>query len=84
VRSGRHNGGWVGYVKVMEEGDESDQNRSREGAYLEGERSPSAGQTFARVPVCVCGRGTNVRPWVPGEGANDRPVLGECSLPQCL
>jgi hypothetical protein len=66
VRSGRRNGGWVGYVKVMEEGDESDLNRSREGAYLEDERSPSARQTFARVLVCVCGWGTNVRPWAPG------------------
>jgi hypothetical protein len=44
-------------VKVMEEGDESDLNRSREEAHLEGERSPSAGRTFAHVPVCVCGRG---------------------------
>jgi hypothetical protein len=67
----------------MEEGDESDLNRSLEEVHLEDERSPSGGRTFARVPVCVCGRGTNVRPRAPGEGANDRPVLGERSLPQC-
>jgi hypothetical protein len=35
-------GGW-GMLKVMEECDDSDLNRSREGAYLEDERSPSAG-----------------------------------------
>jgi hypothetical protein len=43
MRSGQCNGGWVGYVKVMEEEDESDLNRSREGAYLEDQRLPSAG-----------------------------------------
>jgi hypothetical protein len=61
---------------------------------------------FARMLVCVCDRGTNVRSRALGEGANDRPMrvnvcflsvfstlertlandrprMGECSLPQC-
>jgi hypothetical protein len=41
-----------------------------------GERSPAC--------QCVCSWGRNVRPWAPGEGANDHLVLGERSLPQCL
>jgi hypothetical protein len=71
-------------VKVMEEGDESDLNRSREEVHLEGERSPNAGRMFARVLVCMCGRGMNIHPRAPREGANDRPRMGERSLPQCL
>jgi hypothetical protein len=71
-------------VKVMGEGDESDLNRSREEVHLEGEQSLSDGRTFTLVPMCVCGRGTNVRPCAPGEGANDHPRMGERSLPQCL
>jgi hypothetical protein len=61
-----------------------DLNRSRESWLPEGERLPSSRRTFARRSVCVCGRGTNVRPRAPGEGANDRPVLGERLLHQCL
>jgi hypothetical protein len=64
--------------------DESDLNRSREVVYLESERSPNAGRTFAFVPMYVCGQGTNVCPCAPGEGANDHPRMGGRSLPQCL
>jgi hypothetical protein len=65
-------------------GKKGDLNRSHATTSFEGERSLSAGRTFALVPVCVYGQGTNVRPCTPGEGANDRLRMGERSLPQCL
>jgi hypothetical protein len=42
-----------------------------------GERSHSSVGAGARL-------GTNVRPCAPGEGANDRSMVGEHSLPQCV
>jgi hypothetical protein len=97
VRSGQRNGGWVGYVKVMEVGDESDLNRSCEGAYLEGERSPACqcvcvagGRTFvlgrlARERTIVqCWANVcflNVYSTIESTSANDHPRMGERSLP---
>jgi hypothetical protein len=66
---------------VRKRREKGDLNRSH-ASFIEGERSPSVGRTFTLVTLCVCGRGTNVRPRPHGEGANDRPRMGERSLPQ--
>jgi hypothetical protein len=71
-------------VKVMGERGKSDLNKSRETVSLEGERSPKGGRTFALECWCGHGLGTNVRPCAPSEGVNNRPMLGERSLPQCV
>jgi hypothetical protein len=63
---------------------ESDLNRSRETVPLEGERLPKDGRPFALVLQRRRGLGMNVHPCAPGEGANNRPQVGERSLPQCL
>jgi hypothetical protein len=68
---------------VRKSGERGDLNRSR-ASFIEGERLPSVGRTFALVTVCVCGRGTNICPRLHGEGAIDHSVLGERSLPQCV
>jgi hypothetical protein len=71
-------------VKVMGKKGKSDLNRSCETVSLEGERSPKGGRTFALKYWCRRGLGTNVRPCAPGEGANNRSMVGERSLPQCV
>jgi hypothetical protein len=68
---------------MRKRGERGDLNRSC-ASFLESERSPKDGRTFALVLRHMRGLGTNVRPYTPGEGANDRPMVGERSLPQCL
>jgi hypothetical protein len=74
---------WEGEVKMMGCGGR-DLNRSR-GSWVP--RGRTIAQCWANVRPQVIVRvwlGTNVRPRAPGEWANDRPMLGERSLPQCL